>query len=63
MEDYEEKGEELEGRAEDMERRSERLEGEIGEAERDWKTKKQDAAVPGAVPEEAEDEASGEDGE
>jgi hypothetical protein len=42
--------------AEDMERRSDALKEDIEETKAEWSAKKSDASVPGAKPEEEEDE-------
>ena len=48
----EEPGERLERDADRMEEESERVGRNIDDARRDWETKEQDSAVPGARPEE-----------
>jgi hypothetical protein len=42
--------------AEDMERRADALKQDIEETKAEWDAKKSDATVPGATPEEEEDE-------
>ena len=57
--DYQERSEELEGGTEKLEAEAERVEEHIQETRRDWEAKKQDDAVPGAMPEDSsEDEQS-----
>jgi hypothetical protein len=61
--EHDEQAEELEREAEDMEQRSERMGDEIDETRRDWEAKEQDPGVPGAQPDEDEDEEQpGEEG-
>jgi uncharacterized protein (UPF0335 family) len=49
MSEHDERAEELEREADDMQERVERLEDETGEVADDWKRKKADPGVPGAV--------------
>ena len=42
--------------AEDMQRRGERVDGEIDKARADWESKKADESVPGARPEDEEEQ-------
>jgi hypothetical protein len=40
----------------DMEKRSERLDDEIGETRKDWESKKADPGVPGAPPDDSDED-------
>ena len=52
--EHEEQGRRLERDADDMEERSEKVGREIEDARGDWESKKSDAKIPGAQPEEDE---------
>ena len=59
--EHEERAEELEREADKLEEESERVGDRIEEARSDWEAKEDDAAVPGAQPDPAEQEESEED--
>jgi hypothetical protein len=54
--EHEEQGRRLEREADDMEERSENLGRDIDEARSDWESKQGDSNVPGAQPEQAEED-------
>jgi hypothetical protein len=54
--EHEEQAERMEHDAERMEHESERVGDHIEEARRDWEAKEQDASVPGAQPDEDEEQ-------
>jgi hypothetical protein len=54
--EHEEQAERMEHDAERMEHESERVGDHIEEARRDWEAKEQDESVPGAQPDEDEDQ-------
>ena len=54
MEDFQQRGDELEAEADRLENETRRVEEQAGEARREWEAKKSDESVPGAQP--AEDE-------
>ena len=60
MTEHEERADELERELDDMEERSERLEDDVSDAREDWDRKKGDPSVPGAPPDDSDDD-SGED--
>ena len=56
--EHDERAEELERAAEDMDERSERVGEHIEETRADWEAKESDPTVPGAQPDDAEEEES-----
>lgn len=56
MTEYERHSDRLEDEADDLQQRSEQLDEEISEVREDWKHKRADASVPGAVGEPDEGE-------
>jgi hypothetical protein len=46
--EYDDRADELEGKADKMEEESERVSGSIGDARDDWESKQADQTVPGA---------------
>jgi hypothetical protein len=56
--EHDEQAARLERDADEMEERSDKLDQRIHETRRDWEAKEQDSAVPGAQPEDPEQEES-----
>jgi hypothetical protein len=54
--EHEEQAERLEREADDMEHQSDKLGEHIDETRRDWEAKEQDESVPGARPDEDEED-------
>ena len=56
MEDHNERADSLEHEAEKLEHESERVGDHIDEARKDWEAKKDASDVPGAMPDDSEEE-------
>jgi hypothetical protein len=56
MTEHEERADELERELDDMEERSERLEDDTSDAREDWERKKDDPGVPGAPPDDSDED-------
>ena len=56
--EHEEKADRLERELDDLEERSGRVEDHIEEAREDWESKEEDPSIPGAQPDEGEEDGS-----
>ena len=56
--EHEEKADRLERELDDLEERSERVEDHIEETREDWESKEEDPSIPGAQPDEGEEDGS-----
>jgi predicted nucleic acid-binding Zn-ribbon protein len=56
--EHEEKADRLERELDDLEERSERVEDRIEETREDWESKEKDSTIPGAQPDEGEEDGS-----
>ncbi len=56
--EHEERADRLEQELDDLEERSGRVEEHIEEAREDWESKEEDSSIPGAQPDEGEEDGS-----
>jgi predicted nucleic acid-binding Zn-ribbon protein len=56
--EHEERADRLEQELDDLEERSERVEEHIEETREDWESKEEDSSIPGARPDEGEEDPS-----